>query len=490
MGEEELIALRREKLQRLREAGIDPYPARANRTHTAQEAVELLERSVDGNETVSVAGRVTAMRRMGKAAFMDLRDGSGRVQAYFKQESLGVEPYELLQQTVDLGDFLGVTGSLFHTKTGEPTIEAQSYTVLAKALRPPPEKWHGLQDVEVRYRQRYLDLMSNAEVREIFVTRSRIIGEIRRFMDARGYLEVETPVLHGSAGGGAAKPFVTYHNALDRELHLRIALELHLKRLVVGGFDRVYEIGRIFRNEGVSTKYNPEFTMLESYEAYAEYNGLMEMVEEMISSVAGEVLGTTKVMNGDSEIDFAPPWPRVPLREAIRERSGVDFAEHTDAEGLRRAAAMSGVKVEPTWGRGKVIDELLTLHVEPHLIQPTFLTDYPVELSPLAKRKPENPGLVERFEFFIAGREVGNAYTELNDPVDQRERLIEQSRLRAAGDEEVELADEDFLVALEHGMPPTAGLGIGIDRLVMAMTGAPSIREVILFPALRERGEG
>jgi lysyl-tRNA synthetase class 2 len=424
---------------------------------------------------------------MGKAAFMDLRDGSGRVQAYFKQESLGSEPYELLQQTVDLGDFLGVTGSLFHTKTGEPTIEAHSYTVLAKALRPPPEKWHGLQDVEVRYRQRYLDLMSNADVREIFVTRSRIIREVRRFMDTRGYLEVETPVLHGSAGGGAAKPFVTHHNALDQELHLRIALELHLKRLVVGGFDRVYEIGRIFRNEGVSTKYNPEFTMLESYEAYAEYNGLMELVEEMVSSIAGEVLGTMKVMNGDTEIDFAPPWPRVPLREAIRERSGVDFAEHEDPETLRKAAAATGVQVESTWGRGKIIDELLTLHVEPHLIQPTFLIDYPVELSPLAKRKADNPDLVERFEFFIAGREVGNAYTELNDPIDQRERLIEQSRLRAAGDEEVELADEDFLVALEHGMPPTAGLGIGIDRLVMAMTGSASIREVILFPALREK---
>ena len=489
MGEQEIIALRRDKLQRLRDAGIDPYPARANRTHTAGEAAELLKRSADGNEMVSVAGRVTALRRMGKAAFMDLRDGSGRIQAYFKQESLGAEAYALLQHAVDLGDFLGVTGSLFHTKTGEPTIEAQSYTVLAKALRPPPEKWHGLQDVEVRYRQRYLDLMSNEEVRGIFVTRSRIIREIRRFMDERGYLEVETPVLHGSAGGGAAKPFVTYHNALDRELHLRIALELHLKRLVVGGFDRVYEIGRIFRNEGVSTKYNPEFTMLESYEAYAEYNGLMEMVEEMVSSVAGEVLGTTKVMNGETEIDFAPPWPRVPLREAIRERSRVDFAEHEDPETLRKAAAASGVKVESTWGRGKIIDELLTLHVEPHLIQPTFLIDYPVELSPLAKRKADNPGLVERFEFFIAGREVGNAYTELNDPVDQRERLLEQSRLRAAGDEEVELADEDFLVALEHGMPPTAGLGIGIDRLVMAMTGSPSIREVILFPALREKDQ-
>jgi lysyl-tRNA synthetase class 2 len=490
MSEDEIIRLRREKQQRLRDKGIDPYPARFDRTHTTQEAVELLERSADGNETVSVAGRVTALRRMGKAAFLDLRDESGRIQTYLKQESLGVEPYELLLHAIDLGDFLGVRGSLFHTKTGEPTIEAQSYAVLAKALRPPPEKWHGLHDVEVRYRQRYLDLMANADVRDIFVTRSRIIREIRRFMDGRGYLEVETPILHGSAGGAAAKPFVTYHNALERELHLRIALELHLKRLVVGGFEKVYEIGRIFRNEGVSTKYNPEFTMLESYEAYADYNRLMEMVEKMVSTVAGEVLGTTKVMNGDTEIDFTPPWPRVPLRDAILERSGVDFAAHRDAESLGKAAAGGGVKVEPEWGRGKIIDELLTLHVEPHLIQPTFLIDYPVELSPLAKRKTDDPDLVERFEFFMASREVGNAYTELNDPLDQRERLLEQSRLRAAGDEEVELADEDFLVALEHGMPPTAGLGIGIDRLVMAMTGVPSIREVILFPALRERPDG
>jgi lysyl-tRNA synthetase, class II len=487
MGEEEIIALRREKLDRLRDAGVDPYPARVNRTHTAEEAIAVLERSGDGNEIVSVAGRVTATRRMGKATFLDLQDGSGRIQAYFKQESLGVEPYELLHQAVDLGDFLGVTGTLFHTKTGEPTIEAQSYTVLAKALRPPPEKWHGLHDVEVRYRQRYLDLMSNAEVRQIFVTRSQIIREIRNFLDAKGYLEVETPILQASAGGAAARPFVTYHNALDRELSLRIALELHLKRLVVGGFEKVYEVGRIFRNEGVSTKYNPEFTMLESYEAYADYNRLMDMVEEMVSTVAGEVLGTTNVMNGETQIDFAPPWPRIPLREAIRERSGVDFEEHQDVDALRKAAGGSGVPVEPSWSRGKIIDELLTMHVEPHLMQPTFLIDYPVELSPLAKRQPMNPRLVERFEFFIAGREVGNAYTELNDPIDQRERLLEQSRIRAAGDEEVELADEDFLIALEHGMPPTAGLGIGIDRLVMALTGSPSIREVILFPALRAK---
>jgi lysyl-tRNA synthetase, class II len=487
MAEEEIIASRRQKLERLRSRGVDPYPARVQRTHTAKEAVDLLGDSSGADDAVSVTGRVTSFRRMGKAAFLDLRDGSGRIQGYFKQESLGIEPYEMLLRDVDLGDFVGVTGTLFRTKTGEPTIEARTFALLTKALRPPPEKWHGLQDVEVRYRQRYLDLMANPEVRDTFVTRSQIIRQIRHFMDTRGYLEVETPILQSSAGGAAARPFVTYHNALDRQLYLRIALELHLKRLVVGGFDKVYEIGRIFRNEGVSTKYNPEFTMLESYQAYADYNDLMEMVEEMVSTVAGEVLGTTRVPYGDTEIDFAPPWPRIPLRDAIIERSNVDFDAHRDVESLKKAAAAAGVPVDAASGRGKIIDELLTMHVEPHLMQPTFLIDYPVELSPLAKRKPDSPRLVERFEFFIAGREVGNAYTELNDPIDQRERLLEQTRLRAAGDKEVELADEDFLIALEHGLPPTAGLGIGIDRLVMALTGQTSIREVILFPALRER---
>ncbi len=486
MGEEELISLRKEKLQRLRDVGIDPYPPRFQRTHTAREAVELLGDASQLDTPVAVAGRITAMRQMGRASFLDVRDGSGRIQVYVKQESVGAEQYALLRE-IDLGDFLGVKGSLFRTKTGEPTVEARELRVLAKALRPPPEKWHGLQDVEVRYRQRYLDLMANTEIREVFITRSRAIAAIRRFLDARGYLEVETPILQSTAGGAAARPFVTYHNALDRQLSLRIAMELHLKRLVVGGYDRVYEIGRIFRNEGVSTKYNPEFTLLESYEAYADYNRLMDMVEEMVSTVAGEVLGATSLPYGDGLIELSPPWPRIPLRQAIREKSGVDFDAHPDVDSLRNAVAASGVHVEESWSRGKLIDELLTTHVEPVLLQPTFLIDYPVELSPLAKRKPDAPHLVERFEFFICGREVGNAYTELNDPVDQRLRFEEQARLRAAGDEEAEVADEDFLIALEHGMPPTGGLGIGIDRLVMALTGSTSIREVILFPALRER---
>jgi lysyl-tRNA synthetase class 2 len=485
MSEDELIAQRKEKLAELRARGIDPYPPRFDRTHTAAEAAALTPEADTGPD-VTVAGRVTAMRGMGKASFVDLRDGSGRIQVYLKQETLGPEAYGLLK-AIDLGDFIGVSGHLFRTKTGEPTIEVRELTVLTKALRPPPEKWHGLQDVEQRYRQRYLDLMSSEEIRSIFETRSKAIARIRRFLDDRGFLEVETPILQGTAGGAAARPFITHHNTLDRDFYLRIAIELHLKRLIVGGFDRVYELGRIFRNEGVSTKYNPEFTMLEVYQAYSEYNGVMEMVEEMISTVAGEVLGDTKVQYGEHVIEFAPPWPRVRLRDAILERSGLDIDEYPDAKSLRRAVSATEVHTEPTWGRGKLIDELATIYVEPHMMQPTFLIDYPIELSPLAKRKLDSPGYVERFEVFICGREVGNAYTELNDPIDQRERFIEQARLRVAGDEEAEVADEDFLVALEHGLPPTGGLGIGIDRLIMALTGQSSIREVILFPALRER---
>ncbi len=487
MGEEEIIALRTAKLERLRSRGVDPYPARFHPSHTAQQAVELLEGRQESPDPVTVAGRITAMRQMGKATFIDLRDGSGRIQTYVKQDVVGAEAYETLRD-IDLGDFLGVRGPLFRTKTGEPTVQVGELALLAKALRAPPEKWHGLQDIELRYRQRYLDLVANQEAREAFIARSRVISAVRRFLDGRGFLEVETPVLQASAGGAAARPFVTYHNALDRQLYLRIALELHLKRLIIGGYDRVYEIGRVFRNEGASAKYNPEFTMLESYQAYADYNDVMDTVEEMVSTVALEVLGGSTAEYGDTKIDFAPGWHRVTLRDAIKHHSGVDFEEHPDIESMREAAASCGVAVDETWGRGKLIDELLSAKVEPLLVQPTFLTDYPVELSPLAKRKPDNPRLVERFELFIAGREVGNAYSELNDPQDQRERMLQQARLRAAGDEEVELADEEFLTALEYGMPPCGGLGIGIDRLVMALTGQTSIREVILFPHLRDRG--
>jgi lysyl-tRNA synthetase, class II len=486
MPEDELIAQRKEKLEALRARGIDPYPPRFAPTRTTAEATDLTPAEGTGPD-VTIAGRIMAMRGMGKATFADVRDGSGRIQAYFKKETLGPDAYSLLKE-IDLGDFLGLSGHLFRTRTGEPTIEVRELTLLAKSLRPLPEKWHGLQDVEGRYRQRYLDLISNAEARKIFEVRSKAIARIRRFLDERGFLEVETPILQGVAGGAAARPFITHHNTLDRDFYLRIAIELYLKRLIVGGFDRVYEIGRIFRNEGVSTKYNPEFTMLELYQAYGDYNAIMALVEEMVFTIASEVLDTPTVPYGEHTIDFTPPWPRVRLRDAILERSGIDYDLYPDADSLRTAFRNSGHHAEDAWGRGKLIDELMTIFVEPHLIQPTFLIDYPIELSPLAKRKPGEPNTVERFEFFICGRECGNAYTELNDPIDQRERFIEQAALRARGDEDAEVADEDFLIALEHGMPPTGGLGIGIDRLIMALTGVPSIREVILFPALRERG--
>jgi lysyl-tRNA synthetase class 2 len=490
---EELIEQRKAKLERLRARGRDPYPARYQRTHTAQQAADLLAHQEKGGgspgQEVSVAGRVTAMRVMGKRTFIDLRDSSGKVQADLRQDVLGDDEYDTFVDLVDLGDFVGVTGTLFRTRTGEPTIEARQYTILTKALRAPPEKWHGLQDVEIRYRQRYLDLIASAQVRDIFQLRSRVIAAVRRFLDDRGFLEVETPVLQPTAGGAAAKPFVTYHNALDRSLVLRIAIELHLKRLIVGGFERVYEIGRVFRNEGISTKHNPEYTMLEAYQAYADYQDIMRLVEEMVAYAAQQVLGSLQLTYGDHKIDLTPPWRRLTLREAILEHSDIDFEAHADAESLRRAMAGLGAEPPAGAGRGKLIDALLSTFVEPKLIQPTFLMDYPVELSPLAKRKPDNPNLVERFEGFLAGREIANAFSELNDPLDQRQRFVEQARLRAAGDEEAETVDEDFLVALEHGMPPTGGVGIGIDRLVMAFAGQQSIREVILFPQLRERGQ-
>ncbi|MGQ9573555.1 MAG: lysine--tRNA ligase [Dehalococcoidia bacterium] len=490
---QELIEQRQAKLQRLRAAGSDPYPARYRRTHTTQEAAQTLQALEEKGTTtqqpieVSLAGRVTALRLMGKRTFIDLRDGTGKIQADLRQDILGADSYQAFVDLVDIGDFVGVSGTLFRTRTGEITVAARQYAFLAKALRPPPEKWHGLQDVEVRYRQRYLDLMANAPVRDIFRLRSRIIAAVRRFLDERGFLEVETPVLQPSAGGAAAKPFVTHHHALDRDLYLRIATELHLKRLIVGGFDRVYEIGPVFRNEGISTKHNPEYTLLEAYQAYADYHDIMKLVEEMVAYVAEQALGSLKLPYADTVLDLTPPWQRLTLREAIQERTGIDFEAHPDADSLRQAMAPLSLPVSQTASRGKLIDELLSTFVEPQLLQPTFLLDYPLEISPLAKRKPDNPRLVERFEGFLAGREIANAFSELNDPQEQRERFLEQARLRAAGDEEAETVDEDFLVALEHGMPPTGGLGIGIDRLVMALTGQQSIREVILFPQLRAK---
>jgi lysyl-tRNA synthetase class 2 len=490
-GEDELIQLRHEKLARLRGRGIDPYPARTTRTHETAAAVATFERwEKDGAQgdppVVTVAGRITAMRNMGKAAFLDVRDGSGRMQCYLKKDLIGEDAFAGLAD-LDLGDFLGVTGPLFRTRTQEITVEVRSYQVLAKALRPPPEKWHGIEDVEIRYRQRYLDLMANEDVRAVFRTRAAVISSIRRFLDARGFMEVDTPVLQPEAGGAAATPFVTHHRALDQDFFLRISLELHLKRLIVGGYDRVFEMGRIFRNEGVSWKYNPEFTMLETYEAYADYNDVARMVEEMVGGAAREVLGSTSLRFGEHDLELAPPWHRVTMRDALIEHAGIDFEEFRTRDKLLEELHRRKIEVDDGWSWGRLLDEAVSHYVEPKLIQPTFLIDYPREISPLAKSKIDDPHIVERFEVFCAGFELGNAYSELNDPVDQRQRFEIQARLAAAGLEEVETLDEDFLVALEHGMPPTGGFGMGIDRLVMILTGNTSIREVILFPQLRRK---
>ncbi len=493
-GEDELIQQRHEKLARLRARGIDPYPARTSRTHAAADAKTAFEEWESTDEaargdapTVCVAGRITALRDMGKASFLDVRDGTDRIQCYIKKDIIGEEAYAGLAE-LDLGDFLAVSGPLFRTRTQEVTVEARSYDVLTKALRPPPEKWHGVEDVEIRYRQRYLDLMANEEVREIFRKRSAIVASIRRYLDVRGFMEVETPVLQLEAGAAAATPFATHGRALDQDLFLRISLELHLKRLIIGGFDRVFEMSRIFRNEGVSWKYNPEFTMIETYEAYADYNDVARMVEDMVSGTAHDVSGGTTVQFGEHTLELAPPWARITMRDALIEHGGIDFEEFRTRETLLAELQRRKLSdIDPGWSWSKLLDEAVSHYVEPKLIQPTFLLDYPIEISPLAKSKPGAPGIVERFEVYCAGFELGNAYSELNDPIDQRERFETQRRLAAAGLEEVETLDEDFLVALEHGMPPTGGFGMGIDRLVMLLTGQTSIREVILFPQLRKK---
>ena len=481
---------RKKKLERLHERGIDPYPHRFNQSHTASKAIEQLEAQEAGGKTkaepVNIAGRIMAIRKMGKATFIDIRDGSGKIQLLFQTANYKEAELELFKD-LDIGDIIGAGGTLLRTRTGEPTISVTDFTLLAKSLTPLPEKWHGLSDIEVRYRQRYIDLIANAEVKDIFKVRSRIITAVRQFLDRRGFIEVETPVLQPAAGGALAAPFITHHNALDRDLYLRIATELHLKRLIVGGFDKVYEIGRIFRNEGIDTEHNPEFTMLESYEAYADYTGVMEMVEQMIPFVAQQVLGTKEIKYGNDIIKLAPPWRRVTLREAIKEYSGIDFVVYPTADGLREKMRSTNIAVDPQKNWAKLVDELLKTSVRPKLIQPTFVYDYPVSMSPLAKNKPGEERVVERFQPYIGGMEIGNAYSELNDPILQRERFIEQMQERHGDDAEKWTIDEDFLTALEYGMPPTGGLGIGIDRLVMLLTNQQSIREVILFPQLREK---
>jgi lysyl-tRNA synthetase class 2 len=481
---ERIAEQRRQKLERLRKRGINPYPYGYKRTHTTEQALKLLKQKEGA--AVGIAGRIMANRPMGKISFLDLRDGSGKIQLCFYKDRLSHQRLALFQE-LDIGDIIGVRGKLFKTKSGEPTVEVEDFTLLAKSLQPLPEKWHGLSDVEIRYRQRYLDLIANTEAREIFRVRSQVITAIREFLNRRGFLEVETPVLQPSAGGALARPFTTHHHALDQDFYLRIAPELHLKRLIIGGFDKVYELGRIFRNEGVSTKHNPEFTMLESYEAYADYKDIMKMVEKMVSEISRQVTGGDSVKFGEETIKFKPPWPRLELRQAIKKYGGIDFEDYPDAKSLLAAMQKLKMEVDPKKDRGKLIDDLISTFVEPKLIQPTFLVDYPVEMSPLAKTKPKNKRLVERFEAFAGGMEIANAFTELNDPIEQRERFITQQKGRKTEADVEETIDQDFLLALEYGMPPAGGLGVGIDRLVMVLTGQQSIREVILFPQLKEK---
>ena len=488
--EDTLLENRVTKLARIRANGLDPYPARFHRTFDSATATALFEELEETDppderlQNVSLAGRITSMRTMGKAAFLDLQDASGSIQALLRQNNLE-DGFDLLKD-LDIGDHLGVRGNLIRTRTGQVTIDALELTVTAKGMRPLPEKYHGLRDVETRYRQRYLDLIANQEeVMPVFVLRSKVVRGIRRFLDDRGFLEVDTPILVPVASGAHAKPFVTHHNALDQQLYLRIATELYLKRLIIGGFDKVYEIGRVFRNEGIDQDHNPEFTLLESYEAYADYNDIMEMVEQMVSTIAIEVNGSTKVAIGDDVIDFAPPWQRVSLREELEKRSGIDLESYND-DALRQKAGEVGIDTKVLESRGRLIDKLLSTFVEPHLIQPTFVLDYPEEMSPLAKAKPDSPGYVERFEAFAFGMEIANSYSELNDPKVQRERFEAQAQIqRLYENEEVDRQDDDFLIAMEYGMPPTGGLGIGIDRLVMLLAGQPSIRDVLLFPQMR-----
>ncbi len=485
MGDEpsssDVFADRRRKLESLRSAGVEPFPhafAGVEPIASVRAAHEGLEAGEETDQVHRVAGRLAARRGQGKMAFLDLVDRSGRIQLQARVDELGSEGMELLL-SFDLGDLIGVDGIAFMSRRGELSLRVTSFALLAKSLRPPPEKHHGLSDVETRFRHRELDLIASAESRDVFITRARVISAIRRFLDSEGFIEVETPVLQPLYGGAAARPFTTHHNALDREFYLRIATELYLKRLIVGGLERVYEIGKDFRNEGVDTTHNPEFTMLEFYEAYADYNDIAGRCERLVAYVASEV-------GYEGEISFAPPWQRETLAGSIAQRTGIDVLAARDRDALAAEMGAKGLDVPPedTWPQ--LVDELLSKHVEPTLIQPTFLIDYPVELSPLAKRHRSEEGLVERFEAYAGGMEIANAFTELNDPDEQRRRFEEQKRLAAAGDEEAQPYDEAFVQALEHGMPPTGGIGIGIDRLVMLLTGKRSIREVVLFPAMRD----
>ncbi|MGY0695006.1 lysine--tRNA ligase [Virgibacillus sp. FSP13] len=487
----EHMRVRREKIEAYREQDIDPFGGKFNRTHLAKSLIEKYdqfskEELEEKTDKVTIAGRMMTKRGKGKAGFAHLQDLSGQIQIYVRKDAIGEEAYELFKST-DLGDIVGITGVMFKTKVGELSVKATEFQLLTKSMRPLPEKYHGLKDVEQRYRQRYLDLITNLDSRETFVLRSKIIQSMRHYLNEQGFLEVETPMMHGIPGGAAARPFVTHHNALDIPLYMRIAIELHLKRLIVGGMEKVYEIGRVFRNEGVSTRHNPEFTMMELYEAYADFHDVMSLTENMIAHIAKEVLGTTTITYGEEEVSLEPQWTRLHMVDAVKEFTGVDFWEQMSDEDARSLAAEHGIEIKQSMTFGHVVNEFFEQRVEEKLIQPTFIYGHPVEISPLAKKNKEDSRFTDRFELFIVGREHANAFSELNDPIDQRERFEAQLKEREEGNDEAHLMDEDFLEALEYGMAPTGGLGIGIDRLVMLLTNSPSIRDVLLFPQMRNK---
>lgn len=484
LDENHLVAIRKEKLEELRKQGKDPFKiTKYEKTHNSEDIKNNFE-ELEGKD-VKIAGRMIAKRIMGKASFCHIQDMQGKIQCYVSLNDLGEESYKLFK-TYDIGDIVGVTGFVFKTKTGEISVHAKEMVLLTKSLRPLPEKFHGLKDTELRYRQRYLDLIVNPEVKETFIKRSKIIKELRRILEEEGYLEVETPMLTTVATGDAARPFITHHNTLNLDMYLRIAPELNLKRLIVGGFDKVYEIGKNFRNEGMDIKHNPEFTNVEFYAAYEDYNDMMNMAEKIISTIAQNVLGTTKITYQGVDIDLTPSWKRISMIDAIKEVTGIDFNKIETDEEARSLAKEKGIELEETkQTRGHVINEFFEEYVEETLIQPTFIIDYPVEVSPLTKRKPSDPRLVERFELFIGGREYGNAYSELNDPLDQYERFVKQQEAKDKGDEEAGGMDEDFVTALEIGLPPTGGMGIGLDRLIMLLTDSTSIRDILFFPTMK-----
>ena len=480
----ELLQIRRDKLRELKEAGQDPYAVTRYEVSSHSEEIKNNFDAMEGR-TVSLAGRLMAKRGMGKVSFCDLQDRSGRIQLYVRRDEMGEEPYEGWRR-LDIGDIVGVQGEVFRTQKGEISVRVRAYTLLSKSLLPLPEKFHGLSDKEARYRQRYVDLMVNPEVRGAFVLRSRFLQYLRGYLNERGYMEVETPVLNTISGGATARPFITHHNALNIDMYMRIATELHLKRLIVGGFDRVYEVGRIFRNEGMDTKHNPEFTTVELYQAYGNLDDMMDIFEGLLSSAARELRGTYELDWLGEHVDLTPGWPRLTMADAVKQYAGVDYMAISGDEAAVAAARSAGVNmdgVEPTWGRA--LYETFDQKVEEKLVQPTFITTYPVDVSPLAKKCPDDPRLTERYEAFVCRCEMGNAFSELNDPIDQRQRFQHQVELRAGGDEEAGMMDEDFLTALEYGMPPTGGLGFGVDRCVMLLTGSASIRDVILFPTMK-----